>query len=202
MVKMEQFRGIFNNTTKPSVAPDSHFCKAILEWFGVRFLISSAMSNQLERDKNGHWCCECTEIVINDFFRDKKIKHLFEIGTYLGVSALMFYRYVDKVTTIDVWPRTEPIGLWDTFEVNIDYNVFSEQDEIDAYTKDLDFDFAYIDANHDFEYVSHDFSIVKKCGRVLFHDYYLKSAGVKKFVDELPKDELTFFDPFVYWEKK
>ena len=42
----------------------------------------------------------------------------------------------------------------------------------------------------------------KKNSRHYFHDYYLKSAGVKKFVDELPKDELTFFDPFVYWEKK
>ena len=202
MVNMKQFRGIFNNVDRPSIVSSSHFCKAILEWMGLRFLISSAMINRIGRGKDGRWCCECSELVINDFFKDKKVKHLLEIGTYLGVSALMFSRYADKVTTIDVWPRTEPVGLWDLFEVDIDYYVFSAPKELDKYIKDLDFDFAYIDANHDLENVNHDFSLVEKCGKVLFHDYYLGNGGVKEFVDKLPKEEMTFFKPFVYWEKK
>ena len=36
--------------------------------------------------------------------------------------------------------------------------------------KEVDYDFAFIDARHEVEEVKKDFRLVMKCGRVLFHD--------------------------------
>ena len=60
--------------------------------------------------------------------------------------------------------------------------------------------------------VKTDFECVKKCGRVLFHDYYKEGSkfdmgtarvqGIVPLVDSLPGNELTIARPFAYWEKK
>ena len=202
MVDMKQFRGIYNNYNTLIVKPDSHFCKAILEWFGLRFLISSAMSGAIGMDKNGESGCKCNEFILDEFFRNKKIDHLLEVGTYLGVMALLFTRYAKQVTTIDAWPRTDPLSLWGMFEAKVNYFASGKQDELDSLISKTDFDFAYIDADHSYNCVKHDFENVKKCGRVLFHDYWDSNSEVEKFVKELPQDELTFIEPFVYWERK
>ena len=61
------------------------------------------------------------------------------------------------------------------------------------------FDFAFIDGSHKYDDVKFDFECVKRCGRVLFHDYDCKRhPDVTKFVDEL--SNVIKGRPFAYWE--
>ena len=63
----------------------------------------------------------------------------------------------------------------------------------------MDFDFAFVDAIHSFEGVQFDFECVKKCGRVLFHDYQVMT-GVTEFIDTLPDEQVVKEYPFAYWK--
>ena len=62
------------------------------------------------------------------------------------------------------------------------------------------FDFAFIDGDHTGDRPAKDFELVKKCGRVLFHDR--TREAVKAVIDALPKDEVEIMGGFAYWERK
>ena len=203
MVNMDKYRDAYTITERVKVKTEDHICRNLIQWYGTRAILSSGISNGLGHLEDGKTVYLCNEAVLQKFFVEKTIENCLEIGTYLGVMSLVLSRYCQKISTVDVVPRTDPLSLWDRYAANVTYNVSNNQAEIDEYIEALDFDFAYIDADHTYESVKHDFGLTKKCGRVLFHDYYTEHhPGIKKFIDELPKEELTFIDPFVYWEKK
>jgi hypothetical protein len=69
----------------------------------------------------------------------------------------------------------------------------------------LKFDFAFIDGDHTFEGVKNDFSLVSKCGRVLFHDYDTPKGSVnpvRKFIDTLDKNKIEARKDFALWTNK
>ena len=62
-------------------------------------------------------------------------------------------------------------------------------------------DFAFVDGDHKYNEIALDFELVKKCGRVLFHDYGMDHLpDVTDFVDTLPRREVTIDRPFAYWQ--
>lgn len=130
-----------------------------------------------------------------------------EIGTFYGVSAIVLSQYFDQVVcvTLDVagardmkYRMVNYLGIKNiTF-----YDVGSNADKKKLVDM-LDFDFAYSDGNH-VEDTIDDWNMVKRCGRVLFHEYWPLQAPVFNLVNSLPQDEVTraSVDCFAYWEKK
>lgn len=152
-------------------------------------------------------------------------KRVVEIGTAKGISALLMSVIADNICTFDILDYPEKYILWNIHNVNnkIQFYHCENNDDKKEELDKMDFDFAFIDGDHSFSGVSFDFGCVNKCGRVLFHDYFLKDTkhslakeypkygsdygnhngwDVTNFVDSLPKEEVTINEPFAYWEKR
>ena len=147
----------------------------------------------------------------------KGYRRVLEIGTYRGVSTCEISQYVDRVITIDLidgkLEHTDPgfdrQEFWTALGIdNIELRLVADDAEKKALVDTLDFDFAFIDGAHDHT-VRDDFEMVKRCGRVLFHDAddnrkrgFKQDApnDVYEFISTLPQDQLTFLDIFCLWE--
>ena len=153
------------------------------------------------------------EVLFRKMLEINPIVHALEIGTWRGISAALIAHYAKSVTTIDIHFHIDAVRAWRFagIQKKINYIVTSDENKSDVISG-IPFDFAFIDGAHNYESVKKDFSLVKKCGRVLFHDYS-KSAtrngkqecvynGPTRVVDELPSDEMTIEEPFAYWERK
>lgn len=134
-----------------------------------------------------------------------------EIGTYRGVSAAEMSRYVERVVTIDLkHGRQEQLGehfdrkaFWRGLGIdNIELRLIRDDTEKAALINGLEFDFAFVDGAHDAT-VANDFDLVKRCGRVLFHDYDSRGTAerdyVYDFVNTLPKHQVQVLDIFALW---
>lgn len=137
-----------------------------------------------------------------------------EIGTHRGVAAAEMAQYVDQVVTIDLkFGRLEQLGetfnreaFWESLGISNILSILVDNDAQKAsIVQRLRFDFAFIDGAHDTASVALDFELVKRCGRVLFHDYDRRGVRGKDdvcdFVDALPKDEVEILDIFALWTK-
>ena len=123
-----------------------------------------------------------------DFFGKFPIKTVVEIGTHKGLSAAYMAQFAKKIFTFDVKDYVEKYKVWSDFKVEekIRYFTVSGRDEIAEILKDIKFDFCFIDGLHKYDEVKADFEMVKKCGKVLFHDSAKRKVyGVRKFVDEI-----------------
>jgi len=65
--------------------------------------------------------------------------------------------------------------------------------------ENIKFDFAYIDARHNYDSAKRDFKLVKKCGRVMFDDCGPTDPGMQKFIKEING---KFIGEFGYWEAR
>ncbi len=188
-------------TAAYDVITEAHVCGDIQKEFGNRYLRGTCVLVE-KRWKEGNQNVtkiDCKEKLFRSFLKDIDITNAVEIGTYLGVSSLLLAHYAYHLTTIDVYPRTEPIPLWDYFGVSpkIEYAVVMNDDIKKKYVESLGFDFAYIDGDHRYEGVKSDFELVKRCGRVLI-GCYGQYEGVTKLVDEI---SAKTNEHFAYWEK-
>ena len=141
------------------------------------------------------------------------IKCAIETGTYKGTATALLAHYADKVVTIDKHNYIDKYNFWMEYDVyrKIDsYMIENEKDKSDLISK-IDFDFAFLDGDHSLKGVRSDFDLVKKCGRVLFHDYYEQnssfdkgsahSQGIVPLIHSLPRSEVTISRPFAFWRK-
>ncbi len=142
----------------------------------------------------------------------KGYKHAVEIGTYRGVASAEMAQYVEQVTTFDLrHGKLEQNGTpWNRYafwkSIGVDNAVFMPVDD-DADKARLlgllKFDFAFIDGDHDGNAAERDFALVKRCGRVLFHDYDDRGRPRKNyvfdFVNSLPAGQVEVIDIFAYW---
>lgn len=146
----------------------------------------------------------------------KGYRTVLEIGTYRGVSSAEIAQYCERVVTIDLHQgRLEQLGenfdryeFWKSLGIdNIDLRLIHGDREKKRLIDSLDFDFAFVDGAHD-ESVRNDFELVKRCGRVLFHDAddnrlrpgkEHHSNHVFDFLATLPKEQLEFIDIFALW---
>jgi hypothetical protein len=136
-----------------------------------------------------------------------KGKVCLEIGTYHGITAIVLSQYFDKVicVSVDNDPKAlmkreivEHLGLQNAIEFHDCTSNAHKTDIVNA----LDFDFAYMDGDHTHD-TPEDWALVKRCGRVLFHEYWPLQAPVWNLVNSLPENEVirAAADCFAYWER-
>lgn len=144
----------------------------------------------------------------------KGYRTVLEIGTYRGCSAAEMAQYCERVITIDLeHGKLEQMGeafdrraFWDSLGIqNIELRLVENDAKKAKLIKGLEFDLAFIDGAHD-QTVANDFELVRRCGRVLFHDYDPRGRPdldhAYRFVNTLPKDQITVLDIFALWQNK
>jgi len=178
------------------VGCDQYFQQVLME-FGLRYLRGTAIAIQ-NPDGDGIYNAEK---LMRKFLSDEPIDVAIEVGTWRGVSTALIAHYANIVNTVDITNRQEPWALWYFFGVvdRIRPHVVPSNEVKQEVIKAMKFDFAFVDAVHTFEGVKLDFECVKKCGRVLFHDYQVM-RGVTQFVDTLPDEQVIKQFPFAYWK--
>lgn len=139
----------------------------------------------------------------------KGYRTVLEIGTHRGCGTAEIAQFVEHVVTIDLHngrleKRGEPFDreeLWRRLGVNnVSMVLVEDDDEKEKVVAGLDFDLAFIDGSHEYADVRRDFRMVRRCGRVLFHDCDRNNPGqVLDFVDSLPADQRQQLDIFVLW---
>lgn len=169
---------------------EEDFYPDLMKEFGFRILRGSAAGW-----KDGR----VYERTFRNYLKDIEIGHAIEIGTWRGVSTAILAHYADKVTTVDIkyYDIAPHVWLWAGVKGKITYYVAENNKLKRKLLEETGFDFAFIDGDHSYEGVKYDFECVKKCGRVLFHDYTENCPGIIKFVDELEGVEKN--DPFALW---
>jgi len=143
----------------------------------------------------------------------KGYRTVLEIGTYRGCSAALMSQYCERVITIDLrHGQLEASGqhfdrraFWDSLDAtNIDLHLVEDDDDKAALIASMEFDFAFIDGGHDAASVRRDFDLVKRCGRVLFHDYADNGRPEKdhvfQFVNSLTGGHVEVMGVFALWE--
>jgi len=126
-----------------------------------------------------------------DFFKTHPVKVVVEVGTYKGMSAAYIANFAKTVYTFDIKGYKATSRIWKALKLNkkIRRYIVKSREEMTGIINKLDFDFAFIDGSHLYDDVKADFELVKKCGRVLFHDVSLHPEGlhddIRRFIAEI-----------------
>lgn len=144
---------------------------------------------------------------VGERLREAKRSTCLEIGTYHGISAVVLSQYFERVVCVSVDHRPRKLmkrNIVDFLGItNIEFHDVNTNAEKAAIVNALDFDFCYSDGDHVNDTRS-DFELVKRCGRVLFHEYWCLMPPCWNLVNSLPQEEIirATYDCFAYWEKK
>lgn len=130
-----------------------------------------------------------------------------EIGTFHGITAVVLSQFFERVLCVSV--DEDPSRLFKHKIMkflgitNVSFFDAKNNKEKSAFVNAAQFDFCYQDGDHTND-THEDFALVKRCGRVLFHEYWPLQPPVWNLVNSLPQDEVTRaqFDCLAYWEKK
>lgn len=150
--------------------------------------------------------------VFEHYLGDRRYKTALEIGTYRGLGSAALSLFCERVITIDLvhgkleanreeWDRA---AFWRSLGIDtVQLRQVVDDRQKAALVAGLDFDVAFIDGAHDAAGVAFDFSLVKRCGAVLFHDADdngpERSNHVHEFIKTLPAGEVEFMDIFAMW---
>jgi protein-L-isoaspartate O-methyltransferase len=108
-----------------------------------------------------------------------------EIGTCNGLTAIVLARHFEEVVTIDIAPNSMKHRIAVLCEArNIRFIDVESNTEKARLIAGLDFDFAYVDGDHAHD-TEADFALVKRSGRVLFHEYWDAQPAVVSLVNRL-----------------
>lgn len=117
--------------------------------------------------------------------RDFKGKRCIEIGTRKGLTAIVLAGHFDEVVTIDIKPDPEKHEIADYVGAkNIRFIDVKDNAEKADIINNLTFDGAYVDGDHAKD-TEADFKLVKRGGRVLFHEYWKSQEPVWNLVNRL-----------------
>ena len=172
------------------------FKKRIFEFAGREFVRKSILSI---RDGAG---------AIEQILGGGGYRRVLEIGTYRGVASAYMAQFCERVTTIDLaFGKMEQDGqmhdrvrFWEAMGIdNIDLRLIDSDGEKPALIGAQEFDFAFVDGDHEGEAPRRDFELVKRCGAVLFHDYGADN-GVTALVNSLPRKQVEIIDIFAFWQ--
>lgn len=129
-------------------------------------------------------------------------RHCVEIGTCCGVTAAILGRFFAKVTTVDIYPNPlksevlRVLGATNVRVVEVPDNAAKK-----ALIESLAFDAAYVDGDHAHD-TALDWALVRRCGRVLFHECWPQQPPVFELVASLPTREVTLGGPcFALWRE-
>jgi hypothetical protein len=155
---------------------------------------------------------------IKKFMTIKPIKIAIEIGTFRGITSAWMSQFCDRLYTVDLLDGQVQQPLWKDLPMRGDIWKYLEipDDKIwfqpvkcnnskERFLKKINFDFAFVDGDHSYEGVKKDFELVKRCGRVLFHDYDKapgKACPVRDFINSIKEGTIETTKDFAYWEDK
>ena len=185
------------------IVGDENYTANLRGWFGLRVLRGTALMFCPDPEVDRR-LTDCYEVFLRKIFKIISPRRAVEIGTLFGATTALLAHYSDEVMTIDISYQQISSYIAHHFGVSkkITTMIVDNNEEKKEYLDSFDFDFAFIDAEHTYDGVKFDFDCVKKCGKVLFHDYGLSNhPGITKFVDELPKEDVFTYGPFAFWEK-
>lgn len=129
-------------------------------------------------------------------------KRCVEIGTYNGITALILARYFEEVVTFDIFPHTAKKAIAEFAGVtNVRFVDVKDNAEKARLIKRLDFDAAYVDGDHKNDTLT-DFALVRRCERVIFHEYWDLQVPVYKLVNSLRDkgDRVVVEGKFAFWD--
>lgn len=135
----------------------------------------------------------------NDFVKDNKFSGnlCVEIGTCKGLTSVILSRYFNRVVSIDTKDDPDKYAIREYLGIdNIDFINIADNEEKKTFIDTLVFDAAYVDGDHAHDTRS-DFDLVRRCGKVLFHEYWPAQPAVVKLVDSL--SGVTRGDKFALW---
>lgn len=144
---------------------------------------------------------------------------ILEIGSWTGISALVFAKHFDRVICVDPWEKTvdeisseydmrEVEKIFDTRIKNKNISKLKMKSEQAVFMlEDNSLDAVYIDGSHKYEEVKKDVILwlpkIKKSGFICGHDmHYLKFPGVTKAVIELIGNQELHIFPDTSWCKE
>lgn len=131
---------------------------------------------------------------LGKFLAERKVKGAvcFEIGTWNALTSVVLSRCFDQVVTVDIAHNDvkhevlEHLGIRNVLCIDI-----RDNEEKAKVSEGIDFDFAYLDGDHAHD-TEADFDLVKRCGRVMFHEAWPFQKKVWTLVHSLPHEEVTF----------
>jgi len=114
-----------------------------------------------------------------------------EIGTLKGLTACLLARRFERVVTIDIIDDPQKLEIAAMLDIhNIAFvNVRDNAEKADL-IRAVNFDAAYVDGDHTND-TELDFSMVKRCGRVLFHEFWDAQPAVVAQVGKLNGNVVT-----------
>jgi hypothetical protein len=130
-----------------------------------------------------------------------KGRRCIEIGTCKGLTAIVLARHFDEVVTIDTYPDDDKFKFAKHCGItNIRFIDAKNNAEKAQVVDGLEFDAAYCDGNHADD-AETDFKLVKRCGRILFHEWWPLQPAVWGLVNSLHRygAVVTHGDCFAYW---
>jgi hypothetical protein len=114
-----------------------------------------------------------------------KGRRCLEIGTCNGLTAIVLSRFFDEVVSIDIMPSRLKHEIVDFLQItNVRFHDVKDDSEKAHLIYAYNFDLAYVDGNHDQDTLF-DFDLVKRCGRVLFHEYWEAQPPVWNLINSL-----------------
>jgi hypothetical protein len=122
-----------------------------------------------------------------------------EIGSLKGLTAIVLSRYFSRVISIDIlddplkWEIASSLGI-----SNITFLNVIDNEEKKRIIEGLEFDAAYSDGDHAHDAMS-DFNLVRRCKRVLFHEFWDAQPNVVKLVGSLDSGTVTSKGKFALW---
>lgn len=108
-----------------------------------------------------------------------------EIGSCNGLTAIVLSRYFAEVVTIDSAPNTVKHAIVAYLGIeNIRFVDVADNREKAVVIRKMAFDAAFVDGDHARDTAT-DFSLVERCGHVLFHEHWAPQPSVVELVAAL-----------------
>ncbi len=147
---------------------------AVLEKFGPKVFRRSSIFHGLE------------EFLVESKVRGRRC---YEIGTWNGLTAAVLSQFFDEVVTVDVAHNAQKHRILEFLGIRNVRCIDLKSNEDKARTLPSEFDCAFLDGDHAAD-TEDDFDLVRRCGRVLFHEVWPFQSPVWELVESLPQDEV------------
>jgi hypothetical protein len=131
---------------------------------------------------------------LGDFLTQRKVRgrRCFEVGTWNGLTAGILAQFFDEVVTVDIANNPEKNAVLEVMGAkNVRCIHVADNEEKARIASNVAFDFAYLDGDHAND-TADDFALVRRCGRVLFHEAWPHQPPVWDLLHQLPGAELEW----------